>query len=344
MINDQYVTLQDFRLQLESVVEGIRVLNEHIEEYDKRLEGVQTSTQEIIDQVQAENHQQTKVICQALDIMHEKITNEVNSKLDIVPPSPASALTSPHVDSPRATFPAAFPNNNSSNAVTAQLNELKQSVTLLHGSIQTVAGSHTNLQNQLAAALAVPNQVQIFMNDVQARFQIDHAHEKLQSEALRATQSRLQTLWENYQKHVQNSDNNFKETAIHMDSVKKRFAEHRRTLDDLITAWKDSTTKLEALEGKFEALKDFTSKKLVPTIANLSRKSSPSGIEPSRPRASIMGSNNTQNNGPGPGGGGRGGGGGGGGGGGDDGGGGSSGGGQTNGDDGSGVADNPIEL
>jgi len=94
-------------------------------------------------------------------------------------------------------------------------------------------------------------------------------------------------------------------------------------LDDLITAWKDSTSKLLELQQKFEALKDFTSTKLVPTIANLSRKSSPTTMDPNRlPRAAITSGNNIQNNGSVQGGGG----------------------GQNGGTEGAGVADNPIEL
>ena len=323
-MNDQYVTLQDFRAQLDSVVEGIRVLNEHIEEYDKRLEGLQTSTQQIIGEVQAENNRRNKVICQALDSMHDKITTEVNSKLDTVPPSPSSALTSPHLDSPRPGFPPSFPNNNTStNAINTQINDLKNHVTQLTTAFQTVQASHFGLQNQVGATLNVPAQMQSFINDVHARLQLQLGQEQINADAIRTLQAKFNNIWESYQKHVQNSDNNFKETAIHMDSVKKRFAEHRRTLDDLITAWKDSTSKLLELQQKFEALKDFTSTKLVPTIANLSRKSSPTTTDPNRlPRAAITSGNNIQNNGSVQGGGG----------------------GQNGGTGGAGVADNPIEL
>ena len=324
-MNDHYVTLQDFRLQLDSVVEGIRVLNEHIEEYDKRLEGVQTSTQQIIGEVQAENNRRNKVICQALDTMHEKITSEVNSKLDIVPPSPASALTSPHLDSPRSGFPTSFPNNSSNNAINTQITDIKLAVNQLHSTLQAVQATQYGLQNQLGAALNVPVQMQNFVNEVHARLQLQIGQEQINAEGIRTTQTKFNTLWDSYQKHVQNSDNNFKETAIHMDSVKKRFAEHRRTLDDLITAWKDSMSKLVDLQAKFEALKDFTSTKLVPTIANLSqsRKSTPTSNDPNRPpRPAITGGNNTPDNGPLP----------------------EGAGGHDDATGGTGVADNPIEL
>jgi hypothetical protein len=323
-MNDQYVTLQDFRVQLDSVVEGIRVLNEHIEEYDKRLEGVQTSTQQIIGEVQAENNRRNKVICQALDSMHDKITTEVNSKLDIVPPSPASALTSPHLDSPRPGFPPSFPNNNTStNAINTQISEIKHHITQLTNAVQSIQTNHFALQSQVGATLNVPGQMQSFVNDVHARLQLQLGQEQINADAIRTLQAKSNNLWESYQKHVQNSDNNFKETAIHMESVKKRFGEHRRTLDDLITAWKDSTSQLLDLQQKLEALKDFTSMKLVPTIANLSRKSSPTTTDPNRPpRPAITSGHNIQNNGS-LHGGGR---------------------GQNGGTGGAGVASNPIEL
>ena len=317
-MNDQYVTMQDFRIQLDSVVEGIRVLNEHIEEYDKRLEGVQTSTQQIIAEVQAENNRKNDVICQALDTMHDKISNEVNAKLDTVALSSASALASPRLDSPRPILSPLFPTNSSNNAINSKIIEVKKAVNEIHGRLQPLTANYYALQAQMAGVLAVPAQMQNFVNDISARFQRQNNEQQRFADALRNAEANL---WENHQKHVKNSDNNFRETAIHMDSVKKRFAEHRRTLDDLITAWKDSTNKLDQLQMKFEALKDFTSTKLVPTIANLSRRSSPTTIDPNQLRPAIT-AGHPQTNGTPP----------------------REGGGQTDGPGGPGVANNPIEV
>lgn len=68
------------------------------------------------------------------------------------------------------------------------------------------------------------------------------------------------------QKHVANSDNNFKETAMHMDSVKKRFAEHRKQLEMLITAVKDIAPKTDQLIEKYDQVKEYLSVRILQRI------------------------------------------------------------------------------
>jgi hypothetical protein len=56
---------------------------------------------------------------------------------------------------------------------------------------------------------------------------------------------------------------------MHMESVKKRFAEHRKQLDNLITAWRETMTTTDQLNTKYEYLKDFLSKKVIPTVSQI---------------------------------------------------------------------------
>src|SRR5947207_6680157 len=80
-------------------MDGIRILNERIEEYDKRFDAIQQSTQKFFVEVQAETSRRDTVICQALDNMHEKIISEVAAKFDH--PNSPNTFASPKIMSPR---------------------------------------------------------------------------------------------------------------------------------------------------------------------------------------------------------------------------------------------------
>lgn len=276
MINDQYVTIQDIQLQVNSVIEGVRILNEHIEEYDKRLDGVQASTDKFFNEVQAENGKRNTIICQTLDTMYDKIATEISAKFDS-PISPASASFG---DSPRMGFQAAFPNNNIINnnnvphvapVALATVNQQLDNHAKLVNDLQIrVNQQQTQLMNyQHHANTVLPGRVQMFCDDVSSRLKVYQTDQSTLLEQIRQLEAALGNTQMALQKHVANSDNNFKETAIHMDSVKKRFAEHRKQLETLITAVKDIAPKTDQLIDKYEKVKDYLSIRILQRIVDI---------------------------------------------------------------------------
>ena len=303
MINDQYVTIHDVQLQLSSVLEGIRVLNERVEEYDHRLEGVQESTQKFFTEAQAENNRRSTVICQAFDTLHDKVISEISTKLEH-PVSPASApYNSPHLESPRIPLPLTFPPNAGLN-----LNQLTTHIGQMNAQLENQAKLINDLhvrinnhQQQFAAAQRInsdlPSRVSQFCDEVSSHLQSYQRDQVLLSERFKNLEFTVGGISQTLAKHTQNTDNNFRETAMHMDSVKKRFAEHRKQLDNLITAWRETMTTTDQLNGKFESLKDFLSTKVVPTIAKI-HQSLPNLMEGVQPpnRSTASPRNNTSSN------------------------------------------------
>lgn len=246
----------------------MRILNEHIEEYDKRLDGLQSSTDKFFNEVQAENENRNTIICQTLDAMHDKIISEISTiKLD----GSMSPAIGTFNDSPRMGVSSSFPSNDISHlnpnalaAVNQQLdiqakllNDIQVRLNLQH----TQIASYTHHTNNI-----FPNRVQQFCDDVSGRlaaYQRDQVHLQTQIAMLdtvfKSTTAALQT-------HVANSDSNFKETAMHMDSVKKRFAEHRKQLETLITAVKAIAPKTEQLIVKYDQVKEYLSVRILQRI------------------------------------------------------------------------------
>jgi hypothetical protein len=275
VINDQYVTIQDIQLQVNSVIEGVRILNEHIEESDKRLDGVQASTEKFFNEVQVENGKRNTIICQALDTMHDKIASEISAKLD----GSVSPGSGSYDNSPRMGFPAVFPSNNNSSNPLSHMNPL--AITNVNQQLDIQAKLVNDLQirvNQQQAQIhnyqhhannILPSRVQQFCDDVSSRLHVYQRDQSALLEQIRQIEAALSNAHTTLQKHVANSDNNFKETAIHMDSVKKRFAEHRKQLETLITAVKDISPKTDLLITKYNEVKEYLSIRILQRIVKI---------------------------------------------------------------------------
>lgn len=270
VINDQYVTIHDLQLQVATVLEGIRILNEHIEEYDKRLENLQTATEKFFTEVQAENGRQKNIISSVFDNVLDKVFSEIAAKIPAVPASPASAqLASPRLESPRIGVP---PNINAPTLVqnTSQLEAQQKSLQELHVRLHKL---HSQVVNQQRTVTQIPASVKTFCDDVSRRLQVYHNEQTGLVERINALDFTIQGIGGTVTTHVRNVENNFSETAIHMDSVKKRFGEHRNQLDNLITAYTETVTENNKLASKYEALKKFLSDKILPTIVQIQKAS-----------------------------------------------------------------------
>jgi hypothetical protein len=289
--------MHELQLQVNSVLEGIRILNERVEEYDKRIDGVQGSTEQFFTEVQAENSRRNTIICQAFDSMHERIAAEISTKLE-VPMSPVSAqFTSPNanVGSPHMGFPVAFPNSASPNPGTPAIATV---VTQVEAQAKLISDVHlqvSQLQADLVsfnhhANVTLPNRVQQYCNDVSGRLHVYQRDQHALSDQVNRIEATLSVTTVGLQRHVTNTDNNFKETAMHMDSVKKRFAEHRRHLDNLITAWQETLATIDQLNSKYDSLKEFLSAKIVPTFTKL-HKALPEILEANNPSNGMMAMN-----------------------------------------------------
>lgn len=264
-MNDQYVTLHDLQLQANVVLEGVRILNERVEEYDRRLENLQTSTDKFFTEVQTENGKQHTILCQALDKMYEKLTSEIASKLGEKPPSsPASAqFGTPRPDPPRMGFAPPIPTNIN---VTGQLETQAKAILDLQAHFQKIHPQLVNQQRGIAQLVHLPTSVQQFCDEVSARIHTYQADQVAFTTQIKALDINIQGIGVSLKQHISDADHNFAETAIHMDTVKKRFGEHRKQLDNLITAWRDTLTTIEQLSLKYESLREFLSTKMVPTI------------------------------------------------------------------------------
>ena len=297
VMNDQYVTIHDLQLQVNSTLEGIRILNEHIQEYDNRLDGLQTSTQKFFAEVQAENGKQHGVICQALDQLHDKLTADIAAKIDI-PASPASAnFVSPHLDSPRMggfhpTSPK--PPNVSTSSITSinqQLDGHSKSIQELTVRIATLHQRGLDQQRQIQTVLLIPSSVQRFCDDVSSRMLLSQNEHTALTERVNAIDLTMNSISATLATHISNVNNNFGETATHMDSVKKRFGEHRSQLENLITAWREMLTAMDQLEGKYDSLKTFLQDRVIPTIVKL-QNSFPDLLEGGNPTNNTRNQNN----------------------------------------------------
>src|SRR5271163_616817 len=273
------------RFQLDSVVEGIRILNERVDEYDKRLEGVQSATERFFREVEAENNRRNVIFVQALDTMHDKITAEIASKSDGVANSPVVGFPSPRIDSPRPSFSNLVSplTPNSMNGGPTQINIMahnmeQQNKTIidLNSRIHQFGLVVTGLREQLTpdrmrSLLSLQPNVQDFCDQVSAHMQTLQDSSRRAETDFKTLNFRLENVGSQLQKHFQSTDNNFRETALHMESVKKRFGEHRRQLDTLIMAWQETTMKLPELDNKYESLKEFLGNKIIPTIATINK-------------------------------------------------------------------------
>ena len=275
VMNDQYVTIHDLQLQVNSVLEGIRILNEHIQEYDRRLDGLQTSTQKFFAEVQAENGKQHAVICQVLDQLHDKLAADIAAKTDIAASPAAANFASPRVDSPRlGGFHPTTPNspNISGNpfvSITQQLDVHSKSIQELGMNIATLRQRGIDEQRQIQTVMHVPSSVQRFCDEVSARLLLSHNERIALTERVNAIDLTMNSMNTTLTTHISNVNNNFGETATHMDSVKKRFGEHRSQLENLITVWREMSSVMDQLEGKYDSLKNFLQNRIIPTIAKL---------------------------------------------------------------------------
>jgi predicted nucleic acid-binding Zn-ribbon protein len=158
---------------------------------------------------------------------------------------------------------------NQFSAINLQLENQAKMIRNIHTQLSTLQNAIAAVQHQ--AANNIPPRVQTFCDEVSNHMAAYQREQGLAAERIRGLGNTLTTITGNVQKHVANSDNNFRETAMHMDSVKKRFAEHRKQLDNLITAWRETMLTTDELTVKFESLKEFLSVKVVPTIGKWSK-------------------------------------------------------------------------
>jgi hypothetical protein len=255
-------------------LEGVRILNEHIEEYDKRLDGVQSSTEKFLVEVQEENNRRNTIICQAFDSMHEKIATEISTKLELpMSPNPAAIMSpSRNIGSPNIGFPGSFSAETSPNPNTPSLGtvvvQLESQGKLINDILLQIGGLQTDLvNNNHHANVVLPNRVQQFCNEVSstmATYQQNHAS---LVEKVRVLEATVTSANAGFSRHIANSDNNFRETSVHMDSVKKRFAEHRRQLDNLITAWQETLATVDQINNKYDSLREFMNDKVIPILS-----------------------------------------------------------------------------
>jgi chromosome segregation ATPase len=275
VMNDQYVTIHDLQLQVNTALEGIRILNEHIQEYDKRVDGLQTSTQTFFAEVQAENRKQHDVICRALDELHDKLAADIAAKTAI-PKSPVPVnFPSQNLDSPQmGGFSPTIPNLPSIGAnpmapIVQRLDGHSKSIQELNAHIATLHQRGVDQQRQIQTVMQIPSSVQRFCDDVSARLHTSQNEHTSLTERVNAIDLAMNSIKVTLTTHITNVNNNFGETATHMDSVKKRFGEHRNQLENLITGWRETLSAMDQLEGKYDALKKFLQNKIIPTIVKV---------------------------------------------------------------------------
>lgn len=271
-MNDQYVITHSLQTQVNALLEGVRILNEHIEEYDKRLDGVQTSTQTFFVEIQAELERRNTVLSRTLDTMYDKMVSEFSPKVDAtVTTSHTSLLPAPPRTgiSPTTHTSVSSLNPGTTAIITSQMenqakaiSELRARLTQLHTQVMT----HNH---NISSVVSLPSLVQKFCDDVSNRLLVHQRETNAVTEKMKTFELTVNNIGNGLQKQIKTSDSNFRETAMHMESVKTRFSEHRRQLDNLILAWRDAVANIEQLNGKYEALKEFLSVQLVPTIAKI---------------------------------------------------------------------------
>ena len=259
IINDQYVSLHDLRLQVESVLEGIRVLNEHIEEYDIRLDGLQSGTQKFLAEIKAQDERRNIILNEAFEILHTKIMTDVNTRMVSPPKTPSSV-----------SFPPPYPSLQQQ-----QLPPTRTTQQILDGhakliqenlaSLNIVTGRVRELENQVNPNL-VPKP---YIDAMNARL----ANVQMEIVGLRSEQNNLGASFRQlHQSQVQlnqNTENNFRETAIHMDTVKRRFGEHRQQLDTLIKAYESSQDQMDNLIGQHTQLREMFQNRVVPMLTRI---------------------------------------------------------------------------
>jgi len=259
IINDQYVRLHDLRQQVEAVLEGIRVLNEHIEEYDVRLDGLQSGTQRFLAEVKAEDERRNVILNDAFEILHNKIMTDVNTKIVSSPkPTVSASFPSPHPSLQQQLLP--------STRTTQQILDIHaKSIQDTVASLNAANGRIRELENQVNPNL-VPKP---FIDAMNARL----TQAQLEIIGLRNDHNGLGNLFRQFrqsQGHLnQNTENNFRETAMHMDSVKRRFGEHRQQLDTLIKAYESSQDQMDNLIGQHTQLREMFQNRVVPMLTRI---------------------------------------------------------------------------
>jgi cell division septation protein DedD len=272
-LNEHYARIHDIQTEGAAVLEGIRILNARVEEYDKRIDALQEATDKFFSQVQAETTQRDTVISQALDALHEKFLTEVSAKLEN--PNSPNAFASPQVMSPRLPFlPTPSPANSGVlSQINAQLDNQAKLINDLHARVRTV---HAEVLATQSANTGLQTRVAQFCDEVSTRLSVYQRDQATVGTKVQAAELATRTIHAPLARHVANTENNFKETAVFMDTVKRRFGEHRKQLDNLITASTETMASTDQLTGKFESLKEFISNRIVPTIAKM-QQSLPAG-------------------------------------------------------------------
>jgi chromosome segregation ATPase len=272
VMNDQYVITHGLQAQVNTLLEGVRILNEHIEEYDKRLDGVQTSTQTFFAEIQAELNRRNTVLSQMLDTMHDRITSQISAKADTHVSAPSN---SPRAELSRTGITPTFQNSISnvspgtSAIITSQMESQAKSINDLRtrlGQLHTQVMAHNHTINSV---VSLPGHVQQFCDEISNRLLTIQREAVGLAEKVKTAELSVNNIGTGLQKQMKTTDSNFRETAVHMNTVKSRFGEHRRQLDNLIVAWRDAVMNIDQLNGKYEALKDFLSVQLVPTISKI---------------------------------------------------------------------------
>jgi chromosome segregation ATPase len=206
--------------------------------------------------------------------MHDKLASEISAKVD----APAAAShNSTRIDALRTAISTTFQSNASNinpgttAIITSQMENQAKSISDLRtrlGQLHTQVMTHNH---NISSVVSLPALVQKFCDEVSSRLVVNQREATALSEKVNALEHTVNNIGNGLQKQIKTSDSNFRETAVHMESVKTRFGEHRRQLDNLITAWRDAVVNIEQLNGKYEALKEFLSVQLVPTVAKINK-------------------------------------------------------------------------
>ena len=295
VLNDQYTTLSDFQLQVNELLNGVRILNERVEDYDKRLEAIQSANGKFFEEVTAENLRQRNVICQAFDTMYEKISSDIAAKVDVpLTPTSSTNISSPRIDSRNGLQ---LPNNaltmpNVASNQAASLQYIGSTLDAHLKMINETTRQLQQLQGMFSSVGQIPQQVQRYCDGVSQRLSEHQVNQQKFQQDLTAIGGRLIQVEQNLSQNARVTESRFADTAIHMSSVKKRFGEHRKQLDNLIMAWKETVQTLDDVRGSYQSVQEFLEKQFMPVLGVV-RQQFPDLLESSTARLNTLGGQRT---------------------------------------------------
>jgi ABC-type transporter Mla subunit MlaD len=216
------------------------------------------------------------------DQMYDRITSEITSKMEApLTPGSVTNINSPrnntqngfqgHANNPGAQgIPSNFLVNNPhfqkiASLVDSHAKIINDTTRRVHGLQQTV-----NLAQQSITHL--PQQIQMYGEDVNRRLaDFQSKHQQLHADFTQVI-PRITHLEGTLAQILQASDRRFTDVAVHMDTVKQRFAEHRKQLENLIRAWKETVSTMGELRGTNESFEVFLQKEILPILGVVRKK------------------------------------------------------------------------